>query len=374
MSADGPPPTASDPPRAARDADEGGGSIDAQARALSVSRAALELYRASDIIDLHIDSFIWRRLFGYDLHRRHGRGLLRGCFYSQSDLPRLREARVAGAFWIITTNPLRSRRGRRAALFANLAQLRRDLSSAPDVALATDVASYRAACSRNAHAAFVGIQGGNALELSLEDFDRPELAPVALVTLLHFTRSRLGAPALPRLLAWGDQRLTPFGVEYVRKLNERRILVDLAHIGPRAFWDALAAHDRTQPLTISHAACAALHRHFRNVEDAQIRAVADTGGVIGVIFNTAFLGGPLFSGRAERVVDHLEHVVRSVGADHAALGSDFDGAIVPPRDLRSVLELPRLVDIMLRRGWRDEDVRKVLGGSVLRMLGALRGT
>ena len=209
--------------------------------------------------------------------------------------------------------------------------------------------------------------------MSLDDFDLPELLDLSLVTLLHFTRSRIGAPALPWYLRFGAQGLTAFGADYVRKLNERRILIDLAHLGERGFWQVLDVHDKTQPITISHAACQAVHGHFRNVSDAQIKAIADRGGVVGIIFNTAFLGGSLFRGRAERVAAHIDHAVRLVGADHVALGSDFDGAIVPPRDLRSLRELPRLVALMLARGMREVDVQKVLGGSFLRLLGALRG-
>lgn len=343
------------------------------ARRLGISRGAVDLYLASEVIDLHVDTFIWRRLFGYDLHKRHGRGWFNGCFYSQVDLPRIHDARVGGAAWIVTTNPLRSRRGKRDALLRNVARLRAELTARGEVVVVDSSAGYRSARAHNKHAAFLGIQGGNALELSLDDFDRPELAELLLVTLLHFTRSRIGAPALPARLRGGDQRLTAFGADYVRKLNQRRIFVDLAHLSSQGFEDVLSVHDRTQPLTISHAACASVHPHFRNVSDAQVRAVADTGGVVGVIFNTEFLGGPLFGGEAERVVDHLVHLVHTVGADHVSLGSDFDGAIVPPRDLRSIDELPRLVELMLRRGLDERDIRKVLGESFLRALTLLRG-
>lgn len=355
------------PPRAS----ESGSA--AWARALGIPEAAVALYLASEVIDLHIDTFIWRRLFGYDLARRHGRGLLNGCFYSHCDLPRVREAKVGGAVWIITTNPLRTRRGRRTALLQNIARLSRELTATGEVAVVADARAYRAARARGLHGAFLGIQGGNALELSVDDFDLPELAPLSLVTLLHFTRSRIGAPALPWYLRFGSQRLTSFGADYVRKLNERRVLVDLAHLGERAFWDVLDVHDKSQPITISHAACQGVHGHFRNVTDAQIKAIADRGGVVGIIFNTAFLGGSLLFGRAARVADHIAHAVRLVGADHVSLGSDFDGAIIPPRDLRSLYELPRLVALMLERGLSERDVQKVLGGSFLRALTELRG-
>ena len=85
-----------------------------------------------------------------------------------------------------------------------------------------------------------------------------------------------------------------------------------------------------------------------------------------------FLGDPLFSGRAESVVDHLAHIIDVVGEDYAALGSDWDGAIVTPRDMATCLELPRLVDMMLARGWSGERIQKVLGGNFIRALAALR--
>src|SRR6187399_2995229 len=86
----------------------------AWARELGISREAVELYLASDVIDLHIDSFIWTRIVGYDLTKRHGHGLLGARIYSQVDLPRIREACVTGGTWVITTNPFRGTRGRAA--------------------------------------------------------------------------------------------------------------------------------------------------------------------------------------------------------------------------------------------------------------------
>src|SRR2546422_9568701 len=96
----------------------------AWARALGISREAVELYLSSDVIDLHIDSFIWTRIAGYDLTRRHGQGLLRASFYGQADLPRLREARVTGGIWVITTNPWRTAARRARALARNLGKLK----------------------------------------------------------------------------------------------------------------------------------------------------------------------------------------------------------------------------------------------------------
>jgi membrane dipeptidase len=336
-----------------------------------LSRESHELYHRSDVIDLHVDTFIWTRLWGYDLLRRHGRGLFGARFYGQADLPRLREAGVSGAVWSITTNPLR-RASRRALLFRrNLERLVAIFARAPDeVALCRTAADYRAARADGRHAAFIGVQGGNALDApdALDGFDASMLVKV---TIVHMSKSTLGSTSMP--LALGrDGGLTDRGREFVRALNARRIFVDLAHISRKGFFDAVAVHDRTQPLLVSHTGIAGVHRHWRNVDDEQLRAVADTGGVVGVMYQSSFLGEPALGGRAEPIVDHLAHIIDVVGEDCAALGSDWDGAIVTPRDMATCLELPRLCEMMLRRGWSHTRIQKILGGNVLRALTQLR--
>jgi membrane dipeptidase len=341
----------------------------------TVSHEAVEIYRHSDVVDLHVDTFIWTRIFGYDLLRRHGRGLFDARFYGQADLPRLREAGVGGAIWSITTNPLRRASKRTAVFRKNLDRLVAIFDGAPaEVALCRTAAEYRAARVAGRHAAFIGIQGGNALDgdLALESFDPSRLIKV---TLVHLSTSSLGTTSAPSLVfggGSGDGALSDRGRELVRALDRHRIFVDLAHINRRGFFDAVAAHDRSLPLIVSHTGIAGVHRHWRNVDDEQLRAVADTGGVIGVMYQSSFLGEPALGGRAEAIVDHLAHIVDVVGEDHAALGSDWDGAIVTPRDMATCLELPLVCELMLRRGWSPERVRKILGGNFLRALAALR--
>jgi membrane dipeptidase len=343
----------------------------AWARHLGVSREAVELYLASDVIDLHVDTFIWTRSFGYDLTHRHGTGLLAARLYGHADLPRLREARVTGALWVITTNPLRSAVGRARAFTANLHRLRGVLSSCPrDVALVRSAAEYAAARAADKHAAFLAVQGANAFGGDPATLERAGDALV-LVTLVHLTSSALGTTSAPTPTRRGEG-LTPAGIEMVRQLNAQRIFVDLAHVNRPGFFDAAAAHDRSQPLMVSHTGVSGVYRHWRNVDDEQLRAVADTGGVVGVIYEPSFLGDGRNPGAA-LVVDHLQHIVRTVGEDHAALGSDWDGAITTPRDLPTCLELPRLVQLMLDRSFGAERIRKILGGNYLRALEQLRG-
>ena len=340
----------------------------AWAKRVSISREAAEIYLASDVIDLHIDTFIWTRIFGYDLTRRHGRGIFDARFYGHADLPRLRDAHVTGGIWSITTNPLRRQK---AAVFRkNLGRLVKIMEAVPSaVHLCRNAREYKAARAGGKHAVFIGIQGGNALEepYALDSFDASRLIKV---TVVHLSTSPLGQTSAPT----GDKDggLSERGRDLVRELDRKRIFVDLAHINRRGFFDAVETHDKSLPLLVSHTGIAGVHKHWRNVDDEQLRAVADTGGVIGVMYQSSFLGDPLFSGRAERVVDHLEHIIDTVGEDHAALGSDWDGAIITPRDMATCLELPRLVDLMLARGWSAQRIQKILGGNFVRSLALLR--
>jgi membrane dipeptidase len=344
----------------------------AYSRSLGISREAVDIYLASEIVDLHIDSFIWTREFGYDLTKRHGRGPFGARLFYQVDLPRLREAQVSGGLWSITTNPLRSAAGRERAFVENVARLRAELGRCPDdVAVVRNATEYRAARAKGLHAALIVIQGGNALDATPESLDRIPDDVVVLVTLVHLSTSSLGRTSSPAG-SGADTGLTTRGKDYVKALNSRRVFVDLAHVSRRGFWDAVEVHDKTQPLIDSHTGVTGVTDHWRNLDDEQLRAIAKTGGVVAVMYQSTFLGGGWLGCEASRVVDHLEHIVKTVGEDVPALGSDWDGMIVPPRDMPTCLELPRLVQLMLDRGWTSDRIRKILGDNFLRTLAQLR--
>ncbi|MBN2194122.1 MAG: membrane dipeptidase [Polyangiaceae bacterium] len=335
---------------------------------LGIAREAAELHGASDVIDLHVDTFIWTRLFGYDLTRRHGPGPLPGWCARQVDLPRLVDAGVGGAVWAITTNPFANGDELRDGLLANLERLTSLLNRSGAAVVVRTPAEYRKARLTGRHGAFLALQGGNALAYDLDLLERLPGDPLVLVTLVHMTDSDLGATSSPLRLG-PDRGLSRRGRDLVDALEARRILVDLAHIGRRGFWNAVDMHDRTRPLIVSHTGASGIHPHWRNLDDAQLRAIADSGGTVGIIYHASYLGDPLWRGRALSVVRHLEHVIETVGEDHASLGSDWDGLIVTPRDLRTASELPRLTALLLRRGHSPERVRKLLGGNFLRVLG-----
>ncbi|HEX2735361.1 MAG TPA: membrane dipeptidase [Polyangiaceae bacterium] len=347
-------------------------SVDECVQTAGVSRAAAELFLASDVVDLHVDSYIWVRVFGYRLDREHGPGLFAGRYYSQVDLPRLCRTGITGATWVITTNPLRGSRARSRALARNLAALGGLLgSAASDVALAASASDYRRIVDSGKHAAFIGLQGGNAFGSEMQLLDAPPKELIR-VTLLHLNSSPLGRTSAPLANLQRDP-LTPFGCSVVERLNQARIFVDLAHIDRRAFQRALDVHDPKLPPIVTHTGVDGCYPHWRNLNDAQIRAIAQRGGVVGIMYHTPFLGPGFERGSLRLVIDHLEHVIR-VGGEHcAALGSDWDGAIVTPSDMPTCRELPRLVDEMLRRGWAHERIQNVLGSNFLRSLRDLRG-
>ncbi len=363
------------------------------AKSLGVSRAAIDLYLAAAPLDLHVDAFIWHRIFGYDLHRRHGLGLFKAAFYSQTDLPRLREAQLGGACFVISTNPLRTAAGRAKAFEKNFSRLKNLLASASeDVRLCRTAADFRAARAEGKLAAFLGIQGGNALDRDadavrlLDDQDEresgaiakvqspkskvPAFSSILRVTLVHLSNSRVGGTSAP---LGGNRGLTEIGRNLIKELNKRRVFVDLAHISKKGFWEAIEVHDRSQPAIVTHTGVSGVHEHWRNLDDAQVRAVAETGGVIGVMYQSSFLGDPMLGGKSESIVRHLEHIEKVAGPQAPALGSDWDGAIVPPRDLLSCLELPRLVQKMLDRGWKEAQVIRAMSGNALAAIERLRG-
>jgi membrane dipeptidase len=283
----------------------------------------------------------------------------------------MQEAGLAGAVLSVATNPFRRRPGRTATLVSNLSRLRKAAASA-GVDVVGDLAGYRAARAAGRMACFLAVQGGNAFGAGAIDVSHVPEPLLTRVTLLHLTDSPLGSTSSPLGPTRGRRGLTPAGAELVAALNDRRVLVDLAHISRPGFWQALDAHDRDLPPVVSHTGVCGAHDSWRNLDDDQIRAIAGRGGVVGVMYHRGFLGRPSWKVGADAVAAHLEHIVNVGGEDAAALGSDWDGMIVTPRDMPTVLELPVLVDCLLRRGVPEVRITKILGANYLRVMGAVR--
>jgi membrane dipeptidase len=157
----------------------------------------------------------------------------------------------------------------------------------------------------------------------------------------------------------------------VRACNELGIMVDLAHLNERGFFDV--AEISSAPLVATHTAAHALTPSARNITDAEIDAIGDSDGVVGVILNVADLRedarGDLPDMPLSRWVAHVDHIAGRIGVEHVALGSDFDGAAMP-LDCPDAAAVPRLLDALREVGWNDDDLRAFAHGNWLRVLNA----
>jgi membrane dipeptidase len=209
--------------------------------------------------------------------------------------------------------------------------------------------------------ALLGIEGAHALEGNLDTLDGFAKRGVRYLGLLHFSSNEAGCPAYGAGKR-DSEGLTPWGRELVARCEAIDVIVDLAHINKRGFLDACEM--ATRPPIVSHTGVLGAFEHWRNIDDKQMKAVANKGGVIGVIFCPRFLGG---DGLAP-VVKHLKHILDVVGEDAPALGSDWDGFIVPTRPLADPRGLPDLTDALLQAGIERRVVAKVLRGNAMRVL------
>lgn len=339
----------------------------AWARRLGVSREAIDVHLAAGVVDLHVESFVWTRVFGYRLDRSHDRTLLGGRFYGQVDVPRLQRAGLAGAVMSIATNPFRRNDSRRRVVRLHVARLRRVLAAIDGVEVVDNAADFDRARAAGRLACFVALQGANAL--TPEDLASPALQGISRITLVHLTRSRYGAPNTP---FGGGAGLRRSGRSMVESMRRHHVLLDLAHASPRTFWDALDVWGDDQPVIVSHTGVRQVRNSWRNIDDDQIRAVADRGGVVGIMLHAPFLTSRPRSASALDVARHIDHVINVGGEGTAALGTDYDGLILPPRDLRSVVELPRVTQALLDLGHPPERIVRVLGENPLRPLRMLR--
>lgn len=317
-----------------------------------------ELHRRVPIADGHADSLMWNR----DLNVASEEGHV--------DFPRLRAAGVKiQAFTIVTRGlpvidgfPLFMRKerwpaeARKSEWTRCLWQLGRlDGFCAASGGLAA-VAGTKGALASNLEggrlSAVVGIEGAHAIEGDVSRvktlFDRG----VRFMSLTHLANNELGGTSTPLL---GNRPLTPLGREVLDAMGSAGMVIDVAHASP-AMMPELLAHPRVRPFC-SHAGVKGATPMWRNLDDATLKAIADKGGVVGVIFAPQFIGGRQLSD----VARHLEHAVKVMGEDGVALGSDFDGMIPLPQGMRDVRDLRKLTQTLLDRGMAVRIVEKVLG-------------
>jgi membrane dipeptidase len=223
----------------------------------------------------------------------------------------------------------------------------------------TDV---RAIQARGKVAAMLSLEGASVLEGDLERFRELYVRGVRLASLTWNEDNVFATGAKTR------QRhgVTPKGRQLLALMEELGVMIDVSHASEMTFWDVYTA--TRSPLVASHSNASSIHRHLRNLDDVQLWAIRDSGGIVGLNYHQPFLT-PDRPAHSHHVVEHALHLQRVMGSQHVALGSDFDGNIRPPVELQNVGELPSLVQALKERGIRGDPLTAILGGNVLRVMG-----
>ena len=324
---------------------------------------AKALHAEHPAIDLHADTLMWSRWLGYDLHKAHEPPLFKAALGGHVDVPRMREGGMGAQFFGLVSLPIAERmRGLARVIEEQIDVLEVALARSPSALRLAKTADEVEACRRDGVlGALLGIEGAHALEGDVDRVAAFARRGVRYLGLLHFSANEVGYPAYGRGRRDGEG-LTPFGVRVVEACEEHGVIVDLSHINKRGFLEACRI--ARKPPIVSHTGVLGAHEHWRNIDDEQLRAVADRGGCVGVIFCPEFLGG---DGIAP-VVRHMKHILDVVGEEGVALGSDWDGFIVPTRELKDPRGLPLLTDALLAAGFSRTAIGKALRGNVMRVL------
>jgi microsomal dipeptidase-like Zn-dependent dipeptidase len=335
---------------------------------------AQALHRTLTIADLHGDSLLW----GRNLLRRSSRGHI--------DLPRLAEGNVSiQAFTVVTTAPRKiniyqnsdatdlvryiamaegwpprtwNSPKQRALYQAARLQKFADRSKGSLIILRTrrDLQNFLTTrASTHAIAGFLGTEGAQPLEGRLENLDELYAAGFRMMAPTHFTDTAIAGAAA----GMKKDGLTDLGRQWVRAMESHHMLIDLAHASPATLREVTAM--ATRPLIVSHTGVKSTCDNPRNLSDAELAAVARTNGVIGIgLWDTATCGSD-----ARATARAIRYAVNIVGSDHVALGSDFDGGVTTPFDSSG---WALLTDALLQEGISEQDIHKIMGENVVRVL------
>jgi membrane dipeptidase len=367
----------------------------------TISPAARELHFKSIVVDTHDDTT--QRLLDpkFDFGVRHTDGSV--------DIPRMREGGLSAIFFSIwipgtVTGPTAVQRA-----LDQIGAVRETVLRHPnDLVLCTTAEEIRRAKAANKIAVLMGVEGGHMINNSLANLDKFFALGVRYMTLTHTVNTDWADASTDKATHNG---LTDFGKQVVREMNRLGMMVDISHVADKTFYDVLAVSKA--PVIASHSSCRALCTAPRNMTDEMIKALAAKGGVIQINYHIGFLSqqfqdaskahpelGKEIEAEAKKrcgdneacqlieadkitrdmvaqgklprvdwteIINHIDHAVRLVGADHVGLGSDFDGADMP-YGMEDASDIPRITEALLAKGYSPADLRKILGGNTLRLM------
>jgi membrane dipeptidase len=364
-------------------------------------KSPAELHREALVVDLHSDAAI-RMMEGFDFGKRDTSGHM--------DIPRLREGGIdlqVMACWLATETPIEFCRPHVDSMIDSLyAQLERY----PDqIELCRTAAEAERIIDESKIAIFIGIENGVAIAHDINNLNHFYDRGVRYLTLTHTASNDWCISSADTAPAFHG--LTDFGRDVVRRMNELGMIIDISHASPETVDEVLKI--TTDPVIASHSCVRALCDHDRNLTDEQIKAVAANGGVIGINFYNGYLStawraasDSLFGSHGAEfdsihalypddgarrwqamlplinsvtaeldkvgvdvgtVCDHIDHIVKLVGPDYVCFGSDFDGISGLPIGLKDCSQVPNITSELVKRGYSERDIKKILGGNFMRV-------
>jgi membrane dipeptidase len=378
-------------------------SMNLAASADDIADRAKKLHFSSIVLDTHDDTT--QRFFSdrFDLGKRNPNGSI--------DIPRMREGGMNAIFFsvwidgrIMGPEAVQKALDQIDAIHQNVIKYSKDLT------FCRTADEVRRAHAQGKIAVLIGVEGGHMIGNDIRVLRMFGALGVRYMTLAHFYNDEWADSSTAKPEHNG---LTDIGKEVVREMNRQGIMVDISHVSDKTFYDALEVSKA--PLIASHSSCRALCDHPRDMSDDMIKALAAKGGVIQINYEKSFIDqaykdaqdeasggvvdmideiqkqcggdeecmvlkmgevekqavaeGKLPHVSWERIIDHIDHVVKLVGPDHVGLGSDFDGANMPD-GMEDCTHLPQITEALMRKGYRDDDIRKILGENLLRVMEA----
>ena len=379
---------------------EQNGDNDDVRKPVRLNEEALRIHREAIVIDGHNDLpwMLGEKADGFfkrlDL-RKPQKGL-------HTDIPRLRKGGVGAQFWSAFVAASTAKTGQ--AVTKTLEQIdliHKFVKDYPDTFAMARTADDIVRIHKDGKiASLIGVEGGHSIDNSLGVLRMYYRLGVRYMTLTHADTIDWADSATDEPRHGG---LTDFGEKVVKEMNRLGMLVDISHVSEKTMKHALRISKA--PVIASHSSAFALAPHPRNVPDDVLKLIAKNGGIVMVNFYPGFITAegarvskeflqvfrdlrkkypkdaewreamrqwqrdhPVPRGSVLDVVDHIEHIVKTAGIDHAGLGSDFDGIGAVPRQLEDVSYFPYITQELLNRGYRREDIHKILGGNLLRVM------
>lgn len=353
------------------------------------------------LVDTHND-FLWQAFYRGATFGNHAHGF-------HSDLNRFFEGGVnvqVFAVWI-PMNKVKSSYQFVTQQINRLKQYESTYSN--DFEIAYNSEDINRIINANKLCGLIGVEGGTAIHSDIDNVNRLHSMGVRYIGLTWNNSNNIASSARDEVERGAAGGLTNFGKRVVNRMDEVGILIDVSHLGERAFWDLVET--TKNPILASHSNVYSINPHYRNLTDDQIRAIAKSGGVVQVSFHDLFLhkNAPgnrqpnamqLHSGKLEDfkresgadltkfnelrydflintrsgkgtdielLIDHIDHIVKIAGIDYVGLGSDYDGGISPPYELYDVTTYPVITKRLYERGYSKEDIKKILGLNFLRV-------